>query len=206
MAAGTAAGQTAPGPGAAAAAPRPATFFARNWTRVETWRFFEPRPGGGDPDYAFVANRLQGGVRYARPRWDFTGALQYVQFGGLPTGAVGPGALGTGALYFDAAGETSSSGLYLKTFNLRFRPAPGVSAIVGRMPYASGAESPSGVPAVEAVKRQRLDARLIGEFEWSLYQRAFDGARLDIDRPAWHLTTSVLMPTQGGSRSRPTPR
>ena len=194
----SAAAQTAPATQGAAAPAPSTTFFARNWTRSETWRFFEPRPGGGDPDYSFVANRLQAGVRHVRARWEFTGALQYVQFGGLPNDAIGPGALGTGALYFDASQDTSSSQVYLKALNLRIRASAAVTAQVGRMPYASGGESPSGVPAIETVKRQRLDSRLIGEFEWSIYQRAFDGARLDVDRRAWHATASFLMPTQGG--------
>jgi hypothetical protein len=191
--------QTGPATQGAAAPAAPATtFFARNWTRAEMWRFFEPKPGGGDPDYTFVANRLQAGVRHVRPRWEFSGAIQYVQFGGLPTDAMGPGALGTGALYFDASQDTSSSQVYLKALSLRIQPATGASLIVGRMPYASGAESPSGVPAIETVKRQRLDSRLIGEFEWSIYQRAFDGVRFDVDRRTWHATASFLMPTQGG--------
>jgi hypothetical protein len=186
-------------PPAPAAVPAPTTtVFARNWTRMEVWRFFEPPPGGGNPAYEFIANRLQAGLRHVRPRLEVTGAIQYVQFGGLPTGASGPGALGTGALYFDASQDTRSSQVYLKALNLRVQPAAGVTIMGGRMPYASGAESPSGVAAIETVKRQRLDARLIGEFEWSIYQRAYDGARLDVDRRAWRLTTSFLMPTQGG--------
>jgi hypothetical protein len=190
--------QTTPGTAPVTAAPRPTTFFARNWTRVEAWHFFEPRPGGGDPDYTFVANRLLAGARHVRPRWELTGAMQYVQFGGLPRRAIGPGALGTGALYFDASQDTSSSQVYLKALNVRMKPTNDLTVTAGRMPYTSGAESPSGVPAIETVKRQRLDSRLIGEFEWSIYQRAYDGARVDLDRRSWHLTASFLMPTQGG--------
>ena len=75
---------------------------------------------------------------------------------------------------------------------------PGIDLQIGRMAYASGAEAPSGVPKIESVKRQRLDARLVGEFEWSLYQRGYDGVRLDVTRPRWKTTGVVLMPTQGG--------
>jgi hypothetical protein len=188
-----------PAPTAPATGDTPTTtFYLRNWTRSETLYFFEPKPGGGDPDYSFIANRLQAGIRIAGARWELAGALQYVQFGGLPTDAFGPGALGTGALYYDASQDTSSSQIYLKALNARLRLANGVFLLAGRMPYASGGESPSGVAAIETVKRQRLDSRLIGEFEWSIYQRAFDGVRLDVDRPTWHATTSVMMPTQGG--------
>jgi hypothetical protein len=66
------------------------------------------------------------------------------------------------------------------------------------MPYTSGAEAPSGNPKIETVKRQRLDARIVGEFEWSIYQRGFDGARVDLTRPSWKVTGLAAMPTQGG--------
>jgi hypothetical protein len=66
------------------------------------------------------------------------------------------------------------------------------------MPYASGAESVSANAAIERLKRERLASRLIGNFEWSHYQRRFDGVRADVDRPRWHFSSAALMPTQGG--------
>ena len=184
----------------AQAAPPPAfTPILRNVTRVETWRFFEPPPGGGDPDYAFLANRLLVGFRQAGPWHELTGAIQYVQFGGLPERALGPGALGSGANYFDHSRETNPGSVYVKTLNVLLRDrARGLSLRAGRMGYASGAEAPSGEPAIEAVKRLRLDSRLVGEFEWSIYQRSFDGVRGDWIRPSMQLTGSALWPTQGG--------
>jgi len=171
----------------------------RDWTRAEVWRFFQPRPGGGDPDYADIANRLQAGYERHAPKYDVSGLLQYVQFGNLPTNAVGPGPLGTGALYYQQSGETNSHQVYLRYLYLRLKDVvPNVTAQVGRFGYTSAAESPSGDAAIEAVKRQRLDSRLIGEFEWALYQRGFDGVRVDVDRPGWHATGSVFRPTQGG--------
>ncbi|MGH9174802.1 MAG: alginate export family protein, partial [Vicinamibacterales bacterium] len=53
-------------------------------------------------------------------------------------------------------------------------------------------------PAIDIIKRDRLDGRLIGEVEWSTFERAFDGVRFDVDRPRWHTTAAVLWPTQGG--------
>ncbi len=134
------------------------------------------------------------------PRVDLTLAGQYVGMAGLPTRAIGPGALGTGALYFDQGGRhESSQQLYLRFANLRFSNAlPGLDVQVGRMGYTSGAEASSGVPKLETIKRQRLDARLVGEFEWSIYQRAFDGVRLDLTRPGWKATAVAFTPTQGG--------
>ena len=179
--------------------PAESRWFVRDWTRVESWHYFTPNPGGGDPDYTDVANRLQLGVERRARRYDIAGALQYVQFGWLPANATGPGALGTGALYFDHSASTSSHQVYLRYLNVRLKSlAPGLDVQVGRFGFTSGAESPSGDPKIEAVKRLRLDSRLIGEFEWAIYQRAFDGVRADLDRPRWHATAGVFRPTQGG--------
>jgi hypothetical protein len=188
------------------AASPPPTFqpFVRNWTRVEMWRYFEPPPATssftpGDPTTAHIANRLQAGVRMRRGHLDATVALQYVQFGGLPADAIGPGALGTGALYYDHSGSSTSNQVYLKAAHVAFRRvAGGLDVQVGRMPYTSGAERASGVAKIESVKRQRLDARLVGEFEWSLYQRAYDGVRVDWTSSAFTLTGTAFRPTQGG--------
>ncbi len=186
-------------PPAAQSPAVPATFFARNTTRVESWRFFEPRPGGGDPRYAFIANRLLFGARHTGRRWHFQGAGQYVQFGHLPQRAFGPGPLGTGGAYYDASRDAASRQLYLKYLNATIKGlAPGLDIQAGRFGYASGAEAFSGVPKIEAVKRQRVDSRLIGEFEWSIYQRSFDGVRTDWRRGRYQLTGAWFRPTQGG--------
>lgn len=177
----------------------PVVFFARDLTRVEMWRFFEPRTGGGDPDYADIATRVQFGVERRTRRYEFVAALQYVQFAWLPTRATGPGPLGTGSLYFDQSGTTTSHQFYVRYLNITLKDiVPGWTVRAGRMGYTSGAESSSANPKVEAVKRQRVDARLLGEFEWSLYQRGYDGVRTDLDRKGWHVSAAALRPTQGG--------
>ncbi len=175
------------------------TWSLSNTTRAESWRFFQPRPGGGDPDSTYVANRLLLGVSVRRSKVTFGASVQYVQFGGLPTHAVGPGPLGTGALYYSAAGRADSRGVYLKSLQLTLADkAAGTTIQVGRFGYSAGGESPSGDAKIEMVKRQRVDARLVGDFGWSIYQRAFDGARVDIDRSQFHVTAAAFRPTQGG--------
>jgi hypothetical protein len=188
-------------PPAQAAPPRTTTLFdwtVTNTSRVESWSFFEPPPAGGNPDYTFFANRLRVGGARSWARVDVEAALQYVQFAELPKQAIGPGPLGTGAAYYSQSGHSDSRGIYLRTLNARVRLPGRVIVQAGRFPYQSGGESSSGRPKVEAIKRARLDGRLIGEFEWSLYQRSFDGARADLDRERWHLTGAWFSPTQGG--------
>src|SRR5688572_1754476 len=169
-----------------------------NLTRLESWRYFEPPPGGGTPDSDFVANRLRASLFRSWPRVDVAGALQYVQFGALPERAVGPGFLGTGALYYFHGGSTSTNAVFVPALNVRVRLPGGVAILGGRFGYTSGAESPSGHARIETIKRSRIDSRLVGDFEWSLFQRAFDGVRGDIDRARWHASAAYLRPTQGG--------
>jgi len=66
------------------------------------------------------------------------------------------------------------------------------------MPYSSGFETVPSYHPVETLTRERVASRLIGNFEWSLYQRRFDGAQVDVDRGRWHFTGGAFMPTQGG--------
>jgi hypothetical protein len=176
------------------------TFTVRDTLRLETWRFFEPRPGGGEPDYTFVGNRLFVQAAYVSPRVDVTLAAQHVGLANLPASSIGPGALGTGPLYFAQGGQHERvQRLFPKYAQVRFKQVvQGLDVQVGRQSYASGAESASREPKIEAVKRQRLDARLVGEFEWSLYQRSFDGVRVDWSGGSAAATGVWFMPTQGG--------
>lgn len=176
-----------------------------NLTRVESWSFFAPYPAVepdqlvGNPDYTFIADRAELGARVDGPRFGLSGAFNYVRLENLPTTAIGPGGLGAGAFYFAATGLSYSYQLYLSELTLAVKARDGGSAlVVGRMPFASGAEAANAGAGLEALKRERLHARLLGTFEWSHYQRRFDGARVDVARPAWHMTAAAFMPTQGG--------
>ncbi|PYR76085.1 MAG: hypothetical protein DMF87_18925, partial [Acidobacteria bacterium] len=189
------------GTGAQTATPSTAStsWTLRDWSRVEMWRFFEPPAGGGNNEYAFLANRLFGSVQRTARAYDFTAALQYVQFGGLPVDAVGPGPLGTGAVYYAHAGRSDSHQVYLRYANVRLkRLVPRTTIQIGRMPYASGGEAASGNPKIDAVRTQHVAARLIGEFGWSIYQRAYDGVRIDTAPGRWSATGFAFHPTQGG--------
>jgi hypothetical protein len=186
----------------ASAAAQPAepkvTAAVANVIRVESWSFFEPRldilaltaDPIGDPDYTYIADRAELGVRVEGDRFDLGGAFNYVRLENLPTRAIGPGGLGSGAFYFAATGVRYSYQLYLGELTVRVKSRDRRRAlVVGRMPF---------LDATNELARERLDGRLIGNFEWSLYQRRFDGARVDVDGRRWKFSAGVLMPTQGG--------
>jgi hypothetical protein len=176
-----------------------------NVTRVESWSFFQPlvdtQPNGEvvNPRYTFAGDRAHLGVRVEGRRVDIAAAFNYVRLENLPTNSIGPGALGSGAFYFAASGVPYSYQVYLSELNLVAKSVSrDVAARIGRMRFGSGAEVTAPNASLETVKRERLHSRMVGEFESSLYQRRFDGIRADWDRPRWHISSSVLMPTQGG--------
>ena len=178
-----------------------------NVTRVESWSYFEPRldiltltqQPIGQPDYTFVGDRAELGVRVEGKTFDLTGAFNYVRLENLPTNAIGPGGLGSGAFYFAATGVRYSYQLYLGELTVRVKSADRRRSLtLGRMSFASGAETTPASHPIETLQRERVESRLLGNFEWSLYQRRFDGARVDIDRGRWHFTAGAFMPTQGG--------
>ena len=160
--------------------------FLLDSTRLESWAFFDPPAGGGDPTYTLLGNRATLGVRINSRRFDAEASFQSAQLIGLPRRAAGPGPLGPGALYYESARNRGAYQVYFKSVSMRVHDfAPGVSVAVGRMAYVSNPESP------------RLAGRLIGNAEWTTSERAFDGARLDYISPAWRAHASFVMPTQG---------
>jgi hypothetical protein len=115
-------------------------------------------------------------------------------------------------LYYDAARAPAAYQLFFKLLSLRVKDiAPGLSIQAGRMGFASGAEvsstfsmSPPSTPSPLAsddslaiLKRDRVMSRLVGEVEWSTFNRAFDGVRVDLARSHWHANAALLLPTQG---------
>lgn len=178
-----------------------------NVTRVESWSYFEPviDPSAttevpiGNPDYTFIGDRVELGVRVDGRRFDLSGAFNYVRLENLPTRAIGPGGLGTGAFYFAATGLSYSYQLYVGELTARIKSVNrGASLTVGRMRFSSGGEFDAGSFSLQQLRAERLQSRLIGNFEWSYYQRRFDGVRVDIDRPHWHFNAAAFVPTQGG--------
>jgi Alginate export len=175
------------------------TAYFYDTTRVESWSFFQPLPGGGDPNYSIFGNRATLGVRLSSRHMDADAAVQYAQLLGLPPRAIGPGALGSGGFYYFSAEAPEAFQLYLKTMMMRLKAERyGISLTLGRMGFSSGEENSSGTAAIDALTQTRVGSRMVGEFEWSVFQRAFDGARLDVDRPSWSANAALLFPTQGG--------
>lgn len=156
-----------------------------NVTRVEAWSFFEPPANGADSEYTLYGNRATLGMRVDGRRVAFQGSVRYAQLLGLPRQAFGPGPLGAGGDYFAAARTAQAYQLYFKSMSLRVNDVvPGLSLEGGRMALTAG-------------EGTRFAGRLVGIAEWSVFERAFDGARVDYRKSAWRAHASFVMPTQG---------
>ena len=165
---------------------------------MELWRFFAPFPEGGDePDYLFGGNRAVLGVHYDGPRWALRGAIQYVRVENLPRGAIGPGLLGNGGAYFFQAAGTFSYQFYLRALSAEFRaPSRGLSIEVGRLSFMP--EPMAGpVDPAESLAQERLAGRLLGDMDGSLYERAWDGGRVQVRQGGWLWSAAAALPTQG---------
>ncbi|MFP5378984.1 MAG: alginate export family protein [Vicinamibacteria bacterium] len=165
-------------------------------TRAELWRYFQPPPDAlSDPAYVLYGARGRVGVRHREGRWRLAGGIQYVRVEPLPQLAIGPGALGSGGLYQFHAQSTFSYQLYLRELALGVEVAPGLEVMAGRLRIEDGGAAPAS--AALADLRPRVEGRLLGSFSWALYERAFDGVRVDVSRPSWHLHAMAAQPTQG---------
>jgi hypothetical protein len=197
---------TAPAQNGAPAEPPPSAsaagdtaFLVENMTRAELWRYFQPPPNAATrPEYTFVGNRSTLAVSYRGSRWSARGALQYVRLENLPAGSIGPGLLGTGAAYFFQASGTFSYQFYLRGLSLGWRDAAsGAWFEGGRLSRAASTEAPSGDATIDRLVATELNGRLLGDMEWSFYQRAWDGVRGGVRRGGLAATVTAAVPTQG---------
>ncbi|MEW6279900.1 MAG: alginate export family protein, partial [Candidatus Eremiobacterota bacterium] len=169
--------------------------------RSETWDWFTA-PGTFTDDYTYAHARLRLRLGYKDPK-SFEGMVevQDVQMIGLPTRAIGPGAIGQmgpGAITFAHAGTQSPNTIGLRQAYLKIGDIDRFQVQLGRMEFGNAAEVMPRDPSLAALKRSRLKDRLIGTFEFSPYSRTFDGLRLDGDTGDFHITGFVARPTQGG--------
>ena len=173
------------------------TFQLTDVTRFESWSFFEPYDPFADPTYTLLGNRATMAVSLEGRRVDLRGAFQYAQLLGVPEEPAFLAPLGPGSTYFDSAGAPRMYQLYIRAMSLRVKSRSGVSLEAGRMDFLSAAEDLMPSDGVDRLTRDRLAGRLIGGADWTPFERAFDGARIDVTRKHWRATSALLFPTQG---------
>ncbi len=180
----------------------PVTFTGSIRDRVENWGWFTP--SSGNPGYTFDDATIRMGISRNLARFDWTIEIESPILLGLPTNAVGPGAqgqLGLGATYYLANNQQSTAGMvFPKQVFFRLHNVFGSQAAslqLGRFEFYDGAEVKSKDPTVAAVKRDRIQQRLIGTFAFTDVLRSFDGFHYAFDNPSVNYTLVAAVPTRG---------
>ena len=94
----------------------------------------------------------------------------------LPAGAIGPGLLGTGGMYFFQAAGAFSYQFYLRELGPRVQRPDGADVVeAGR--FSRGQRAGDRCPRGRYARPGMRTGRLLGDMPWSFYQRAWDGVR-----------------------------
>jgi hypothetical protein len=180
----------------------PVTFTGSIRDRVENWEWFTPTTG--NPKYTLDDATIRLGISGNLKPFDWMAEIETPALLDLPTNAVAPGAqgqLGLGASYYVANGKkTGAAMVFPKQLFLRFHNVFGREAgtlQLGRFEFFDGAEVKSKDPTVAAVKRDRIQQRLIGTFAFTAVLRAFDGFHYSYDTPKVNYTLVGAVPTRG---------
>lgn len=171
-------------------------------TRMEAWDWFTP--DSGDPSYAYSGNLLRLSLSKSYESWDWQLELAAPILLGLPESAAGPGVqgqLGLGANYFLANDrKRNAAGVFAKQAFLRFNGLRGNRSHMlklGRFEFLDGSETTPKSATLAALKRDRINMRLLGHFGWAHVGRSFDGVHYSYANPAGNFTFVGAIPTRG---------
>jgi hypothetical protein len=190
-----------------AAAPKPLTIGnitvqGSIRSRVELWDWFQP--DAGDPSYAYSGNIIRLSFSQSHETWDWQAELAVPFLLGLPDSAVAPGAqgqLGLGGSYFVANnGSRNAAMIFPKQAFIRFLGLGGNrnhTLRVGRFEFMDGSEMTPKNGTLAAIKRDRINMRLLGHFGWTHTGRSFDGFHYGYTKPSGNFTLIGAVPTRG---------
>ncbi len=170
--------------------------------RIENWQWFTPSTG--NPKYTFNGSTVRLGLSQASSAFDWTTEIEVPILLNLPSSAVAPGVqgqLGLGAAYYLGNNKSRAAAmLFPKQVFVRFHNAFGIKRAtlrLGRFEFLDGGEVKSSDPTLAAVKRDRIQQRLIGTFSYTDVLRAFDGVHFAFDKPDVNYTFVAAVPTRG---------
>jgi hypothetical protein len=171
-------------------------------SRLEMWDWFEPDRGTNN--YAFLGSILRLSLSKSVEQWDWQVEFALPFLLDLPDQAVAPGVqgqLGLGATYFVANQQSQNSAmLFPKQAFFRWKNLGGVegqSVRIGRFELGDGSERAPQNATLAALKRDRINQRLIGTFGFSHVGRSFDGVQYSFNKTAYNFTLVGAVPTRG---------
>jgi hypothetical protein len=167
-------------------------------SRVEAWDWFGDDPGG---QYGFSGNLIRFGWNSTGKKLDWTAEFAAPVLLGLPSDAVlgAPrGVLGVGGNYFVGNQRNQNAAMvFLKQGFVRVKMGKSASLRLGRYEFLDGSEVAPADPVVAALKRDRIQQRLLGHFGWTHVGRSFDGGQVLGKAGPWTLTSMAAVPTRG---------
>ena len=179
------------------------TFSGSVRDRVENWEWFTPA-GTANPKYTFNGTTARFGLSQNTKTLDWAAEFEAPILLSLPGNAVAtgtPGQLGVGANYYVANGRSSNSAMLFpdKLFVRlhRFLGSEAGSLQVGRFDFQDGGEVAPKDATLAALKRDRIQQRLIGPFSFTDVMRAFDGFHYVYNKPEVNFTLIGAVPTRG---------
>lgn len=199
--AGAQAASPSDGTAANAAKASPIEIHGSIRSRLEMWDWF----GDANPSsYAYSGNivKLNFSQNGKHTNWKVELAAPILL--GLPDDAILPGArgqLGLGATYYAANGRSQSAAMifakqaYLEFHHLGSGGQHGLRA--GRFEFLDGSELTPKNATLAALKRTRVNQRLIGAFGFSHAGRSFDGAQYSWNGKTSNVTVVGATPTRG---------
>jgi hypothetical protein len=171
--------------------------------RLNSWDWFQAPPA--DNDYAYSGNILRLGLSQNRGTWDWNAEFAVPFLLGLPADANGAGpqqgALGFGANYFAANHASQNAAMiFPKQLYVRLDRLGGdkrQTLQIGRLEFLDGTEVAPRNATLAAVKRDRVNARLLGNFGFTEVQRSFDGVHYAYALPSDNFTFVAAVATRG---------
>ncbi len=176
-------------------------YHANLRSRLEIWNWFQGEANG---DYAFVGShyRFSAGHNGRMADWKLDFAVPFLL--GLPDNASAPppqGGLGLGSNYFGANQRDRNPAMVFPKqafVSLHgFGPDQSHSLKLGRFDFNEGSEVTPNNATLAAVKRTRIQQRLIGSFGWSHVGRSYNGFVYAYDRPSANVTVAAAIPGRG---------
>lgn len=169
-------------------------------TRIENWDWFSAPPAENLYTYGSAVLRLDVGRN--RRRFEWHGEASFPVFVNLPDNAVAPepqGPLGYGGDYFLVNGKKNVGAAALRQAFVILKSDDGrLQFRMGRFEFADGAEATPRDPELAGLKRDRINQRLIGVFNYAL--RSLDGAQFTYQRGRSQITGLAARAVEGSFR------
>jgi hypothetical protein len=188
-----------------AADPAPLKIGDINFTgtlrsRLYVWNWFQAPPG--ENQYTYSGNYLRLNLAEKLSNWDWDAEFTVPFMFGLPSAATDPapqGGLGLGSNYFAANGVRNTAMIFPRQLFVRFDSlgSDRNKLQIGRFIFLDGSEITPRNQTLATLKRDRVGARLLGDFGFTDVGRSFDGVHFTSSTSTSDFTFVAAVPTRG---------